>query len=172
MAQHSKIEWTHHTFNPWWGCMKVSPGCVHCYAESFAKRTGNPVWGTDAPRRFFNEKHWAEPRKWNAAAQAAGQRQRVFCASMADVFEDRDDLRYVCLFVHRLASARRSAFSFWMLTSFFGLRRRGARCAGRMAIIEAVDARNCGGWGRLRSSQRKRRTQRERVRVQRLVGCA
>jgi protein gp37 len=93
MGQDSKIEWTHHTFNPWWGCVKVSPGCVHCYAETFAKRTGNAVWGTESPRRFFGEKHWNEPRKWNATAQSEGQRKRVFCASMADVFEDREDLR-------------------------------------------------------------------------------
>ncbi len=88
----SKIEWTHHTFNPWWGCVKVSPGCTHCYAESFSKRTGNAVWGADAPRRFFGDKHWNEPRKWNAAAESEAQRKRVFCASMADVFEDREDL--------------------------------------------------------------------------------
>lgn len=93
MGQDSKIEWTHHTFNPWWGCVKVSPGCAHCYAETFAKRTGNAVWGSESPRRFFGEKHWNEPRKWNAAAKAEGQRKRVFCASMADVFEDREDLR-------------------------------------------------------------------------------
>lgn len=88
----SKIEWTHHTFNPWWGCVKVSPGCAHCYAETFAKRTGNAVWGEEAPRRFFGDKHWNEPRKWNDLALAEGQRKRVFCASMADVFEDRPDL--------------------------------------------------------------------------------
>jgi protein gp37 len=93
MGQDSKIEWTHHTFNPWWGCAKVSPGCAHCYAESFAKRTGNAVWGNESPRRFFGDKHWNEPLKWDAAAKAEGQRKRVFCASMADVFEDRDDLR-------------------------------------------------------------------------------
>lgn len=92
MGQHSAIEWTDHTFNPWWGCVKVSPACDHCYAESFAKRTGNAVWGKDAPRRFFGDKHWAEPLKWNAAAEHAGKRARVFCASMADVFEDRRDL--------------------------------------------------------------------------------
>lgn len=93
MGQDSKIEWTHHTFNPWWGCVKVSPGCAHCYAESFSKRTGNAVWGTQAPRRFFGDKHWNEPLKWNAAAKAEGIRRRVFCASMADVFEDREDLQ-------------------------------------------------------------------------------
>lgn len=92
MAANSKIEWTHHTFNPWWGCVKVSPGCAHCYAETFAKFTGNAVWGAEAPRRFFGEKHWAGPLQWNAEAQAAGERRRVFCASMADVFEEREDL--------------------------------------------------------------------------------
>ncbi|MEM9236028.1 MAG: phage Gp37/Gp68 family protein [Verrucomicrobiota bacterium] len=88
----TKIEWAHHTFNPWWGCEKVSPACAHCYAETFSKRTGHKVWGKDSERRFFGDKHWFEPRKWNQAAADFGQRFRVFCASMADVFEERDDL--------------------------------------------------------------------------------
>lgn len=92
MGENTKIEWAHHTFNPWWGCVKVSPACDHCYAESFAKRTGNAVWGKDAPRRFFGEKHWTEPYKWNREAEASGERKRVFCASMADVMEDREDV--------------------------------------------------------------------------------
>jgi protein gp37 len=87
VGENSKIEWTHHTFNPWWGCVKVSPACKNCYAETFAKRTGHVVWGVTAPRRFFGEKHWNEPLKWNREAEAAGERRRVFCASMADVFE-------------------------------------------------------------------------------------
>lgn len=86
------ISWTHHTFNPWWGCTKVSAGCTHCYAETFSKRTGRSVWGKDAPRRFLSDDYWAQPLKWNAEAEKAGERRRVFCASMADVFEDRDDL--------------------------------------------------------------------------------
>lgn len=89
----SKIEWTHSTFNPWWGCEKVSPGCTNCYAEAFAKRVGQKVWGGTSPRRFFGDKHWAEPLKWNAEAARTGEPWRVFCASMADVFEDRHDLR-------------------------------------------------------------------------------
>ena len=92
MAKNSRIEWTTHTFNPWWGCVKVSPACKHCYAEAWAKRVGSRVWGVNAERRFFGEKHWAEPTKWDATAAAAGERPRVFCASMADVFEDRRDL--------------------------------------------------------------------------------
>lgn len=92
MGQETAISWCDHTFNPWWGCAKVSPACAHCYAETFSKRLGLKVWGSDSERRFFKPKHWAEPLKWNAAAVKDGVRRRVFCASMADVFEDRPDL--------------------------------------------------------------------------------
>jgi protein gp37 len=92
MGKDSRIEWTHHTFNPWWGCVKVSPACDHCYAESWAKRVGSDVWGPESARRFFTDTHWREPVKWNREATAEGVRRRVFCASMADVFENRDDL--------------------------------------------------------------------------------
>jgi protein gp37 len=92
MSKDSRIEWTDHTFNPWWGCVKVSPACKHCYAEAWAKRFGQQVWGIRASRRFFGASHWKEPLAWNAEAMRLGQRQRVFCASMADVFEDRRDL--------------------------------------------------------------------------------
>lgn len=92
MAKNSRIEWTTHTFNPWWGCVKVSPACKHCYAESWAKRVGQPVWGIRADRRFFGDTHWNEPLRWDREAARSGERARVFCASMADVFEDRRDL--------------------------------------------------------------------------------
>lgn len=91
MGEDSAISWTHHTFNPWWGCSKVSPACAHCYAETWSKRTGfDSLWKGE--RRFFGDKHWNDPIRWNKAAAAAGERRRVFCASMADVFEDREDL--------------------------------------------------------------------------------
>jgi protein gp37 len=70
----------------------MSPACKHCYAEAWAKRVGQQVWGRGAPRRFFGEAHWREPLRWQARAEESGQRARVFCASMADVFEGRDDL--------------------------------------------------------------------------------
>lgn len=92
MAKDSKIEWTHHTFNPWWGCVKVSAACDHCYAETWAKRLGEQVWGPKAERRFFSEAHWKEPIKWDKEAAQQKSRRRVFCASMADVFESRPDL--------------------------------------------------------------------------------
>lgn len=87
MAKDSRIEWTHHTFNPWWGCVKVSDACDNCYAEAWAKRLGADVWGAKNDRRFFGDAHWKEPLKWNAEAKNEGVRRRVFCASMADVFE-------------------------------------------------------------------------------------
>lgn len=92
MGKNSKIEWTHHTFNPWWGCTRVSAACVHCYAEAWSKRVGKKLWGPKAPRRFFGDAHWMEPIKWHREAKKEGRRARVFCASMADVFEARDDL--------------------------------------------------------------------------------
>lgn len=92
MGEATKIEWTDYTFNPWWGCVKVSPACEHCYAETWAKRTGHAVWGVNAPRRFFGKDHWAAPLKWNREAGRLRERKRVFCASMADWLEDREDL--------------------------------------------------------------------------------
>lgn len=92
MGKNSKIEWTNHTFNPWWGCVRVSAACKHCYAEAWARRCGKEVWGAKAPRRFFGDAHWSEPVKWNQEAKKHGIRARVFCASMADVFEARAEL--------------------------------------------------------------------------------
>lgn len=92
MGKNSAIEWTHHTFNPWWGCTKVSQACKLCYAEAWARRTGGNFWGPRAARRFFGEQHWKEPIAWDEEAFDSGRRSRVFCASMADVFEFRAEL--------------------------------------------------------------------------------
>jgi protein gp37 len=86
MAENSAIEWTDHTFNPWWGCTKVSPGCDHCYADALDRRAGGAHWGARAPRR--RTKDWSGPVKWNRRCEKLGIRERVFCASMADVFDN------------------------------------------------------------------------------------
>lgn len=95
MAENTKIQWAHHSFNPWRGCAKVSPACDNCYAEAMAKR--NPgvlgTWGENGTRPMASESYWRQPHKWNAEAEAAGENHRVFCASLADVFEARADLR-------------------------------------------------------------------------------
>lgn len=90
MGKETGIAWCDHTFNPWWGCVEVSPACDNCYARTFAHRMGREIWGRDSDRRIFGDKHWNEPRKWNAAAAKRGVHEFVFCASMADVFEKHD----------------------------------------------------------------------------------
>ena len=92
MGAETKIEWTDHTFNGWWGCNEVSPACDHCYAAASAHRWGFDIWGKNAPRRFFGDKHWKEPLKWNREAAAERVRKSVFCGSMMDIMERRKDL--------------------------------------------------------------------------------
>ncbi|RWC58939.1 DUF5131 family protein [Mesorhizobium sp.] len=94
MAENSHIEWTDHTFNPWTGCTNISPGCDNCYAEAWSKRSGHVKWGKH-PRKRTTESYWKAPEIWNKKADffeaAHGRRQRVFCASLADVFDNQAD---------------------------------------------------------------------------------
>ncbi|NML67628.1 phage Gp37/Gp68 family protein [Hymenobacter sp. RP-2-7] len=97
--ENTKIEWATHTFNCWEGCAKVSPGCKNCYANtqhqlhhSSLKSQQGTCWGVNAPRLGKSEENWKKPLKWNQQAQAVGVRARVFCASMADVFEPQSHL--------------------------------------------------------------------------------
>src|SRR5574342_789424 len=125
MAENSKIEWCDHTFNPWIGCTKVSPGCTNCYAavDTFARRErshGSELWGPHAGRHRTSNQYWNQPYKWNRQTwwqcticgarwneadgvgcshcavddyeDAERTRQRVFCASLADVFEEKEEL--------------------------------------------------------------------------------
>ena len=92
MSKDTKIEWCDHTFNPWVGCTKVSPACDHCYAEGWAKRSGMVEWGADRKRTSIS--NWNLPIKWNKEAERLGIRYRVFCASLADVFDKEVPLRW------------------------------------------------------------------------------
>lgn len=111
MSDTTVIEWTAtrlpdgtvlpgYTFNPWTGCTKISPACDNCYAESWAKRSGLVKWGAHEARRRTSAANWEKPLKWNRQAGEAGIRRKVFCASLADVFDNhrsiqpawRDDL--------------------------------------------------------------------------------
>jgi protein gp37 len=88
MAENTKIEWADHTFNPWMGCTKVSPACDNCYAaEMMDTRYGRVRWGTGEPRVRTAPSNWAKPRKWNRETPGAF----VFCASLADVFDNEVD---------------------------------------------------------------------------------
>lgn len=94
MGKSTAIEWTDHTANFWWGCFKVSPGCQHCYAETWAKRTGKSIWGpVKTTARELKKAIWKELLKWNAQAKEEGKRRRVFVQSMADFFEDHPQVK-------------------------------------------------------------------------------
>jgi protein gp37 len=82
MAKHTGITWTAHTFNPWWGCVEVSPACDNCYARELAAsplhgfseqgKRGFPIWGKDAPHRFF----WRGPLAGAVGLESAGRASR------------------------------------------------------------------------------------------------
>lgn len=123
MSENSKIEWTDHTFNPWIGCTKVSPGCAHCYAETLMDtRRGRAQWGKGKSRVRTAASTWNEPRKWNRKLEnqwvctcgfdenyvstplqcpkckervPTQKRQRVFCASLCDVFDDEVPIEWL-----------------------------------------------------------------------------
>lgn len=96
MSENSRIEWTDHTFNPWIGCTRVSPGCDHCYAAvSTPARAMKVAWGASEPRHRTAPSTWKDPIKWNDRHDAFfavhARRQRVFCASLGDVFDNAVD---------------------------------------------------------------------------------
>ena len=110
MAEVTKIQWTDHTFDPWIGCTKVSPGCAHCYAEKeqfvrVQRSRGKELWGPKAQRHITSDQYWRQPLRWNAAAEKEGRRHRVFCASLADIFEDRPELEEPRVRLFRLICA-------------------------------------------------------------------
>lgn len=90
MAEQSAISWTDATFNPVIGCTRVSPGCDHCYAaRDNERRKWVSAW--DAERRRTSPGNWAQPLRWNRKAAITGYHPRVFCASLADVFDNAWD---------------------------------------------------------------------------------
>ena len=93
MAERTGIAWTDSTFNPWIGCTKVGPGCDNCYAEALMdKRWHRVQWGSGKPRERTSAQNWKQPLLWEreheAFALMHGRRRRVFCASLADVFDN------------------------------------------------------------------------------------
>lgn len=92
MAENTKIEWATHTFNPWVGCTKVGPGCDGCYAEAMmAHRFGRVSWGAGEDRQRTSVGNWRKPLQWNREAEKTGVHPYVFCASLADVFDNEVD---------------------------------------------------------------------------------
>lgn len=111
MGEETKIQWCDHTFNPWVGCSKVSPGCANCYAEAdMDKRRHFAKWGPNGTRIVTVEANWKRPLKWDRDAKKAGVKRVVFCASLADVFErwrgkltnSKDEQLYHCYLCRRI----------------------------------------------------------------------
>jgi protein gp37 len=91
VAEKSGISWTRSTFNPWIGCTKVSPGCDACYAEALDARhrwKDATHWGPGVLRMRTSPSNWKQPEAWNRKAAASVERWLVFCASLADVFDN------------------------------------------------------------------------------------
>ena len=95
MGAITRIAWCDATFNPWVGCLRVSTACDRCYAAALSWRygwrdgTGHGLWDVRADRKRTSSTYWRGPLRWNERAQAEGTRRRVFCASMADVFDNK-----------------------------------------------------------------------------------
>jgi protein gp37 len=92
MGDVTGIAWTDHTWSPWEGCAKVSPGCAHCYADTLNHRWNHDNWGfmPDGSRKPLLERsdaYWQKPIQWNKQAAQDGVRRRVF-PSMCDPFDD------------------------------------------------------------------------------------
>lgn len=95
MSDETEIVWCDSTFNPWIGCTKISPACDNCYAEADSHRRGWAEWGAGKPRKRTSPGNWKKPLQWERAAaeflREHGRRRRVFCASLADVFDNEID---------------------------------------------------------------------------------
>lgn len=137
MAEETKIQWATHTWNPWRGCTRVSPGCDHCYAEAMSRR--NPavlgVWGDEGTRPEGSAAYWRTPLSWDRAARKADTRERVFLGSLMDIFEDRPDL----------VAPRLRALSLACLTTNLDWLLLTKRTAVMRAFMEAL-ASGPGNW--------------------------
>ena len=87
MADKSKVSWCDHSFSPWFGCTRISPGCKRCYAAHWASRTNICGWGPGADRRRASDDYWRQPLKWNARAAAGESRGLVFGGHLCDIFD-------------------------------------------------------------------------------------
>lgn len=84
MADQTNISWTDHTFNAWWGCTKIAPGCDNCYAAAFDKRTGGDYWNAHTQPRRTRVSNWNKAKAWNKQAEIENRQHHVFCGSMMD----------------------------------------------------------------------------------------
>jgi protein gp37 len=139
MAENSKIQWTDHTFNPWIGCTKVSPGCAHCYAEELMDtRYGKVKWGKGQKRQRTSAANWKLPLKWNRLA-AFTNRPRVFCASLADWLDDEVPIEWLADLLKLIHDTPNLD---WLL-----LTKRPENWADRLELVDVLTAKTLNGTG-------------------------
>ncbi len=109
MAKNSKIEWTDHTVNLWWGCTKVHAGCDNCYAETLSHRWGNDVWGEGKERKRIKSA-FNDLNKYQKEAQEKGVNITVFVGSMMDVFEKSKPISNTSLLAENTGDLRNELF--------------------------------------------------------------
>jgi protein gp37 len=151
MADNSAIEWTEATWNPVTGCDKVSPGCAHCYAETFARRwrgiAGHPYeQGFDLrlwPQRLEQPLRWKRPRM-------------IFVNSMSDLFHEQIPSDYIAEVFDVMGAADRHTFQIltkrherlaelapllpWHPNVWIGVTIENRRFVHRADYLRAVDA--------------------------------
>lgn len=135
MSANSKIEWCDHTFNPWIGCAKVSPGCAHCYAEQLMdRRYGKVQWGKGKERHRTGRSYWKQPIKWNLEARKSGKRFRVFCGSLCDWLDDEVPIEWLA---DLLALIHATPNLDWLL-----LTKRPQNFSARLSQVEEFECRD------------------------------
>lgn len=154
MAEQTGIQWCDHTFNGWVGCTKVSPACDHCYAEALMDHRHHRVeWGGE--RSLTSDANWRQPLRWNRAAREAGIRRKVFCASLADVFDNQVPE----VWRHRLWALIAICPDIdWLL-----LTKRPQNIVKMLPGSDALQIANKTGPGRMSGSARPPRTRRRRI---------
>lgn len=91
MAKDTEISWTDHTVNPWIGCFKISTECRNCYAAVMESRYQRANWGKNETR-YRTKGAEKSARSYDRIARRDGVRRKIFCASMSDFFEDKQEL--------------------------------------------------------------------------------
>jgi protein gp37 len=153
MGENTGIAWCDHTFNPWWGCTKISEGCRNCYAEKWSIRFGRDHWGPGKPRRELGTDYWRTPFLWNARADLTGIRERVFSGSMCDIFDaeaPQIESANLCKLIQRTPSldwlllTKRPATAvlrkeFWLPNVWMGTTVENRAAIGRITSLRLVE---------------------------------
>ena len=137
MAEETGIQWTKHTWSPWWGCTKISPGCANCYAEALSLRWRSRGYLKDVPRTDMSDQHWRQPLTWDRKARKAEEKSPIF-PSMCDPFDGEAPIEW---FVRFLGLISRTPNLVWQL-----LTKRPEQVMDRLVAANKLLAPLAGPW--------------------------